>query len=234
MNLTCIRIFPQRLKCILCRKGGSGTSSGIRPILLDLQGFPRDDEILGRSSSAAGVDLRARIDDFLWHLKCLSNLITRKKGFSAVKQSSSTSSPASGFEFNAAVVKGCTESFDVELLKCQLLDWFAMVERQHLLQRENETLPDQIRQAEMAMSIAGAPDNSLTMVKQRLENMHSDRQLRLDVLKELLEDLCLREMNLYVNITGPDPRQSLSLKPTTAGGFLGVPLQLAGETLPVG
>jgi hypothetical protein len=177
--------------------------------------------------------LQKRIDDFLWHLGCLSNLITKKKGFMVAKSSLSTNQDV-GIEFNVAVVKGCTESFDSELLKNQLLDWFAMVERQHVLQRENEDLPDQIRQAEMAMSMAGAPDKSLTMVKQRLVEMHSDRQLRLEVLKELLEDLCLREMNLYVNITGPDPRQSLSLKHTSAVGFLGVPLQLAGEVLPVG
>jgi hypothetical protein len=221
------------LKCVLCRKGGSGTSSGIRPILLDLQGFPRDDEIQDQSPSAAVIDLEARIDTLLGHLQCLSQMVRRKKGFSTIK-SSSTSSHEGGVEFNATLVKGCTETFNLHLLKCHLMDWFAMVERQHVLQRENEDLPDLIRQAEMTMSIAGAPDKSLTMVKQRLDEMYSDRQLRLEVLKELLEDLCLREMNLFVSITGPDPRQSLSLKPTSAAGFLGVALQRAGETLPVG
>ena len=221
------------MKCVLCRKGGSGTSSGIRPILLDLQGFPRDDEVHGQFPSATVLDLKGRIDKLLGHLKSLSNMVRRKKGFSVIK-SSSVSSHEGGVEFNATLTKGCTETFDLKLLKGQLMDWFAMVERQHVLQRENEDLPDMIRQAEMAMSIAGAPDKSLNMVKQRLEEMYSDRQLRLEVLKELLEDLCLREMNLFVNITGPDPRQSLSLKPTSAVGFLGVQLQRAGEILPVG
>lgn len=185
----------------------------------------------GNSSVAYG-DLKSRIDDFLWHLECLSSLVKRKNAFAVT--SSSNHQRSHHVDFNAAIVKGCTESFDVELLKCQLLDWFSMVERQHELQRENVDLPDQIRQAEMAMSIAGAPDESLNMVKERLEKMQSDRQLRLEVLKELLEDLCLREMNLYVDVTGPDPKQSLELKETSAVGFLGVPLQMAGEPLPVG
>lgn len=223
----------QRLKCVLCRKGGSGTSSGIRPILLDLQGFPRDDSLENRTPLQGAVDLKGNIEDFVWHLECLSNLTKRKNGFSTMK-SSSNHSQSSGVDVNSVIVKGCTESFDSELLKCQLLDWFSMVERQHELQRENGHLPDEIRQAEMAMSIAGAPEKSLKMVQHRLEKMHADRQLRLDVLKELLEDLCLREMNLYVNISGPNPKQSLVLKQTSAVGFLGVTLQLAGEPLPVG
>lgn len=200
--------------------------------MLDLQGFPRDDELPGKSTIINGGDLTSRIDDFLWHLECLSKLVKRKNAFTVIK--SNRAQQEYNVEFTAAIVKGCTESFDAELLKCQLIDWFSMVERQHELQRENAALPDQIRQAEMAMSIAGAPEQSLKMVQERLEKMQSDRQLRLDVLKELVEDLCLREMNLYVNITGPDPKQSLVLKKTSALGFLGIPLQLAGEPLPLG
>jgi hypothetical protein len=218
----------------LCRKGGTGISTGIRPILLDLQGFPRDDEGPGQSTTRGGGHLNdGRIDDFLWHLECLSALVKRKNAFAAIKPSSNHQQQHH-VEFNAAIVKGCTESFDVELLKCQLLDWFSMVERQQVLQTENGDLPDRIRQAEMAMSIAGAPEQSLNMVKERLERMQADRKLRLDVLKELLEDLCLREMNLYVQVTGPDPKQSLVLKKTSAVGFLGIPLQMAGENLPIG
>jgi len=211
-----------------------------------LQGFPRDDEVQGFWSSSSAVDVKTSVEDLIWCLQCLSDLIKRKKGFSAIKSSSSSSSSSSSnnnittslhegaVEFHISVVKGCTESFNSEVLQCQLEDWFIMVERQHVLQREHQDLPDQIRQAEMTMSISGAPEQSLRMVKQRLEEMNVDRQLRLDVLKELIEDICLREMNLFVTIIGPDPKQSLSLKPTTAVGFLGIPLQQAGERLPVG
>ncbi len=215
----------------MCRKGGTGTSTGIRPILLDLQGFPRDDEVSSKFTNDSG-DLTLRIDVFLWQLECLAKLVKRRNAFAVIK--SNRSQQEHHVDFTAAIVKGCTESFDSELLRCQLIDWFSMVERQHVLQRDNIDLPDQIRQAEMAMSIAGAPEQSLKLVQERLEKMQSDRQLRLDVLKELLEDLCLREMNLYVNITGPDPKQSLVLKETSALGLFGIPLQIAGEPLPVG
>jgi hypothetical protein len=221
----------------LCRKGGTGSSTGIRPVLLDIQGFPRDEEGPGQSTRGGDNMMNGRIDDFLWHLECLSALVKRKNAFAAIKSSSNHQQhhpQDHHVDFNAAIVKGCTEAFDVELLKCQLLDWFSMVERQQVLQIENGDLPDRIRQAEMAMSIAGAPEQSLNMVKERLEKMQADRKLRLDVLKELLEDLCLREMNLYVHVTGPDPKQSLVLKKTSVVGFLGIPLQMAGENLPIG
>jgi hypothetical protein len=54
------------------------------------------------------------------------------------------------------------------------------------------------------------------------------------VVKELVEEVCVREMNLYVTVLEPNPRQSLVLKETSAVGFLGIPLRMAGEPLPVG
>ena len=208
---------------------------------MDLQNIPRDDEIPRNDSDTitTNKDLKSSIDDFVGKLECLSNLVKRKNGFAIVKvnrsqQQQNQQQQDYAVDFPAAIIKGCTESFDMELLQCQFLDWFAMVQRQHVLQRDHGGLPDQIRQAEMAMSIAGAQEQSLKLVQERLEKMQSDRQLRFDVLKELLEDLCLREMNIYVNVTSPDPNQSLVLKQTSALGFLGVPLQLAGELLPLG
>lgn len=209
--------------------------------MLDLRNFPRDDELPRNAESdfIANENLASSIDDFVGKLECLSTLVKRKNGFVVVKgHRSQPSNPQQqqdySVDFPAIIVKGCTESFDRELLQCQLVDWFAMVERQHVLQRENASLPDQIRRAEMAMSIAGAQEQSLKLVQERLEKMQADRQLRFDVLKELLEDMCLREMNLYVHVSSPDPTQSLVLKQTSALGFLGLPLQIAGELLPLG
>lgn len=222
----------QRLKTCLCKKGGTGTSTGIRPILLDIQGLPRDDQPLHQRQR------RDRLDDFLWYLECVSALVKRKNAFVVYKPNPKNSNNASPLQdlhvdFNTTIVKGCTEDLDVELLKCQLLDWFSMVDRQHELMRGNASLPDQIRNAEMGVSLAGAPEASLNRVKEKLQGMQSDCTLRLEVLKELLEDVCLREMNLYVSVSGP-PRQSLVLPPTDALGFLGIPLFKAGEPLPVG
>jgi hypothetical protein len=137
-------------------------------------------------------------------------------------------------DFSYSVVKGCTEQFDIELLKCQLLDWFAIVEHQQAIKMTYKHIPDEIRKAEMKMSIAGATKQSLNLVKERLELMMSDRQQRLEVLQEMVEEVCWRETNLHVRLNGPDPQQILELKETSAPGFLGIPLQLAGEPLPVG
>lgn len=109
-----------------------------------------------------------------------------------------------------------------------------MVKRQRLLLKETSSIAEDIRQAEMKMSIAGASEQSLKLVKERLLKIQSDREQRLEVLKEMVEELCVREMNLYVQLQGPAVTQPLVLAPTSALGFLGTPLQLAGEPLPVG
>jgi hypothetical protein len=167
-----------------------------------------------------------RVDFFLSELQLLSSLIKTKNAFLTSKQNND-------IEFSFSIVKGCTEQFDEELFKCQLMDWFAIVERQHeVLSTTN--LPDEIRKAEINMSIAGASVQSLQLVKERLEMMETDREQRLDVLKEMVEEVCLREMNLHVRLKGPDTRQVLALKETSALGFLSAPLQLAGEPLPLG
>jgi hypothetical protein len=220
----------QRLKGSLCRKGGSETSSGIRPILLDLQLVPRDDEVQNTSNTSTSTAVEERIDQFLSQLQSLSTLVKTKNAFWTKK----AQVQHYDIDFSFSILKGCAEQFDPELLKCQLLDWFALVERQHVLINGNAGLPDQIRKAEMTMIITEASEQNLTLVKERLEKMQTDRQQRLEVLQELVEDLCLREMNLFVNLTGPEPTQSLVLKETSALGFLGIPLQLAGEPLPLG
>jgi hypothetical protein len=96
-------------------------------------------------------------------------------------------------------------------------------------------LADQIRLAEMEMSIAVASDQQLGMVRKRLEIIATDRQKRFDILKEMVEEVCLREMNLHVCLQAPDPQRTMVLADTSsAKGFLGMPLQMAGEPLPVG
>lgn len=176
--------------------------------------------------------LEDEVENFLSQLQCLSTLVKTKNSFRTVKQGGGGGHQ--DIDFSYSVVKGCTEQFDAELLKCQLLDWFAIVARQRELKQTNKKIPDEIRKAEIKMSIAGATEQSLNLVKERLELMTSDRQQRLDVLKEMVEEVCLREMNLHVQLNGPVPQQSLELKETSALGFLGISLQLAGEPLPVG
>ena len=220
--------LTQRLKSILCRRNGSDTSTGIRPILVDLLGISRDDELPSAIPHLGIASLEERTDFLISQLQTLSTLIKTKRAFSMQKQQQHD------IDFSFSVVKGCTEEFDDVKMKLQILDWFAIAERQHELIKETGTLPEEIRQAEIAVGIAGAKQESLGMVKERLEKMRNDREHRLEVFKSMVEELCLREMHLCVNITGPDPEATLLLKDTSALGFLGLPLHMAGESLPIG
>jgi hypothetical protein len=197
---------------------------------LDLQGVPRDDQVhapVGVSEDHYDKESRdERVDFFLLDLQLLSSLVKTKNAFSTSKQHND-------IDFSFSIVKGCTEQFDEELFRCQLIDWFAIVERQHKV-LSTTNLSDEIRKAEINMSIAGASVQSLQLVKERLKMMQNDREQRLDVLIEMVEEVCLREMNLHVQLKGPDPRLVLALKETSALGFLSAPLQLAGEPLPLG
>ena len=231
-----LSLFPQkRLGYVLCRKGGSETSTGIRPILLDLLTVPRDDEPHRSSFRTrplslypASSSMEERIDELLYELTTICTLVEKTL-------SPSTHYPALNIDISISVAKGCTEQYDPELLKCQLLDWFAIVDRQHLLHENQNDLQEEIRRAEMKMSIASATHQSLNTVRESLEILEGIKAERFGVLKEMVEEVCLREMNLYVSLTGPRPQQVLELKETpSAPGLFGIPLRMVGEELPIG
>jgi hypothetical protein len=188
-----------------------------------------------KSSSSKKSDCRKleeRIDFFLSQLSTLATLVNKSKNAFA---SGSSSGSTADIDFPHYVVRGCTEGYDPELLKCQLLDWFASVDRQHTLLEAHPDLAEEIRRAEMKMSIAGASPQSLQRVKERLASIQTDREQRLAILQEMVQEVCLREMNLYVHLTGPDPQEVLELREApSARGFLGIPLDLAGEVQPLG
>ena len=202
--------------------------------MLDLLLTPRDDEpqegFLGGpmlSLYDASSSMEERIDQFLSELTKISTLVK--------KTINPSNYPALNIDLSLAVAKGCTEQYDPELLKCQLLDWFAIVDQQHPLHEKQKHIQEDIRRAEMKMSIASATPQSLQTVKESLEMLRGIKQERFQVLKEMVEEVCLREMNLYVSLKGPQPQQVLELKETpSAPGLFGVPLQIAGEALPIG
>jgi hypothetical protein len=181
----------------------------------------------GKSIPDADMVVEERLEDFLLQLQILGTLCKTKNSFDTEKRSE--------LDLPSSVFKGCTE-FDDELFSCQFLDWYQIVRRQQELRsfKDFGELADKIRKAEMEVSIAGATQQSLSVVKQRLELIANDRQKRFEVLKEMVEEVCLREMNLHVQLNAPDPQRTLILPDTSAVGFLGVPLEMAGETLPVG
>eukprot|EP00536_Pseudo-nitzschia_multiseries_P012652 jgi/Psemu1/209371/e_gw1.497.49.1 len=227
-ELPVLRETVRRLGCLLCRKGGSETSTGIRPILLDLLLVPRDDEPI----SAAASWLSALVRETVSHN---SNSNSHSNSHSHNSQHQQYY-PALNTDLSLSVARGCTDDYDPELLKCQLLDWFAIVERQHALHDDDDDdYNNDIRWAEMKLSIAGASKQSLQTAKDSLKLLEGIRSERLNVLKDMVKEVCLREMNLCVTLTGPNPDEILELKETpSAKGLFGIPLELAGETLPIG
>ena len=203
---------------------------------MDLQGVPRDDEpaenpwsleALGRGKTPRTLTAAERVDEFVRLLKLLRSLCSTRNGFACERKLAESDIPP-------AISRGCLE-FDAELFSCQFQDWLTMVNKQHELVKNKDfaMLADEIRRAELELSIAGA-SKSLDVVQQRLEMIALDRKKRFDILKEMVEEVCLREMNLYVDVVAPEPERTLLLSETSALGFLGLPLQMAGVPLPIG
>jgi hypothetical protein len=260
----------RRLRGLLLNRttlSGPEVSMGIRPLLLDLQGVPRDDEIGAEvfySARASGDDdeaaddaqavpaVEARVARFVQELKTLRALCQVKNSFkmethplNAIGGSGGGGKnrnlpPGNDVDIPSHLVRGCT-SFDEELFTCQFLDWYDVVRLQNELIAEGsvdfEELADRIRTSEMEVGIANASEQSLEMVKQRLQLLFADRDKRFDVLVETLEELCLREMNLHVAVTSPEEYETLALKSSTspmAKGVFADALLAAGERLHLG
>lgn len=294
----------RRLKGLLCNRKVSTaatttplearrTTTGIRPLLLDLQGVPRDEEEAternhgmvmrwwlrqqqhrshhyksnsNSSNSKIPVSKKQRekvlernLQMFLEKLQTLAKLCTTKNAF---KVENNKNHKNTELDIPATIVRGCTKQFDAELFRCRVLDWHTFVQRQHEIleqveqqqhkeqqQQEQrgdpkmmtpdtelffEELAENIRQAEIQMSLAGATPQSLEVVRQRLDLIHTDREKRFQVLKEIVEEVCLREMNLFVSVCNPSKTDALDLRATpSALGIFGRALQAAGEILPL-
>ena len=116
-NVACDLILLQetlrRLKGLLCRKSGPDSSTGIRPIFLDLQGVPRDEEQYDSANSTYFTmerDESKRIDIFVQQLQTLQELCqTRNSFFRADKKAE--------LDILSSIVRGC-EEFDHELFRC--------------------------------------------------------------------------------------------------------------------
>ena len=171
----------------------------------------------------------ARLDRLLDNLQLLGSLVKNKNAFHTEKRHD--------VDFPASVIKGCREDFDAELFRCQVQDFFTLAKRQReIVEKHNiiEAMEVKIRSAEMETSLAVASNQSLEMVRQRLERIATDRQKRFEVLQQMVEEVCLREMNLHVALEEPSRDKTLLLQNTSALGLFGYTLQQAGEPLPIG
>lgn len=207
---------------------------GIRPLLLDLQGIPRDDEALayGDSINFVSDDPDHYVERFLDDLETLHTLCFTRDAFV-------TESKKVDWEFPSSLIRGIA-SLDRQLFLCYFHDWCTMVKRQTSVTRKHDfdELAEKIRQAELHVSLANATHASLQVVRARLESLHSDRKARFHVLQGMLQELCLREFNLHVKLHSPsllDREKALLLRlpPLSAPGVFGLLLEQAGEPLPI-
>jgi len=235
-----LRELMRRLKLVLTRKPGAETSTGIRPLLVDLQGIPRDASLSTTEIFPFGDDKNKnnrKDDDFTAVQNRLTNLVTQLKTLHKLgKTKGGFQDDKKDIDIPYSTLRSCA-NFDDELFTAQYLDWYTLVKKQRELSQSChgfEELAETMRQAEIEMSIAMAPHASLANVKQRLENYEKDRMKRFEVLKEVLRDVCLREMDLAIVLKVPDKDLVLDLPRTNCLGLFGVKLLMEGETLPLG
>ena len=224
-----MQILLHRLRGLLTRKtSGHDSSSGIRPLLMDMQKIPREDELHSGHVSlvASAAEWAEQVEGVIQQLGFLNHLCGTRGSFRSDKKAE--------VEPPAVITQRCTD-LDVELFRCHLLDWYTIVEQQNQIDLDWAALADEIRLAELEVSLAAvSTKQSLELLGQRLRLLEKDRDKRFQVLTELLDDLCRRELNLLIRLEPPAAREVLTLRSTSAKGVFGLPLEMAGETLPIG
>lgn len=224
--------------------------------MLDLQGVKRDAslskfevELFGKFENLGKQEAAfERVKVFLYELSTLSSIAKMKGGFFFLDKKES--------EIPAPLLKACISSLDTEMFQAQFEDWYDLSQRQAELmscleEKEDDKascrvvvpyakslvfqkLAEDIRGAEMELSIAMAPLQALSTVRQRLEQVENDRTKRFHVLQEIVTDLCAREMDLRVNLKCPKKQSLLRLpEMPSALGVFGVLLLSHGEILPI-
>lgn len=216
----------RRLKSLLLQKSSS-EATGIRPLLLDLQGISRD-------SSLEKVDIfpfgeyekllpekaiKKRIDR-------LMKILTRIVKVCRIEKE---------MEFPAKLLEEC-ESLDQELFHAQYEDWYTSAKRQMEIKDSGffDDKPEIIRMAEVNLGIMKAPLSALEALQGKLEAMRKDRMKRFEFLSEIVSEVCLREMNLTVVIEPPNESTPLKLAETSVTGVFGSQLCFENESLPIG
>eukprot|EP00804_Cyclotella_cryptica_P025062 CCRYP_016538-RA/>CCRYP_016538-RA protein AED:0.02 eAED:0.02 QI:160/1/1/1/1/1/2/172/862 len=247
------------LKSILCRKPGPDESSGIRPLLLDLQGVPRkNDDLMDLSvevpfyqpppknnlpfhclsslihnpSQDSAVDPWYYLEHFIQRIETLLKLVDRPDSPLVIADDR-------GIGRWQELVDDCIKAWDSDLFRAQYQDWYDMVTRQRGLNAGTDAssllqISENIREAEIELSIAMASKGQLELVRQRLEALTIDKMARYFVLAQIVNDVALRELNENI-IVLPTPKDMTSDFPElTALGLFGTQMILSKEVLPIG
>jgi hypothetical protein len=223
------------LKSILCKKNECGYSStGIRPLLLDLQGISRDPSstnmtpieqfCLNESSSMSLME--QRLSSLCCQLKHIGTLGTSNRFVTGKKDKES---------FHA-MIDACA-LFNGDVFSKLYRDWYNLSKRQ----RETFSKPDgagdtlddilkNMRQAEIEASIAVSSRQDLLMARERIHMLRNDRQQKFDILEETLDDCCLREMDCKISLIPINEYVALSLPNIqSVAGIFDIGMELVGE-----
>ena len=243
----------RRLKSILCEKPEANKSTGILPLLQDIQGVPRDPSpssmeisIFGQDSTHKDVSMEdaidKRLDRLCLHLQCLHEMSKMSKAFGVDKK-----------EFDNLVVatKRCAVALDTDIFCVKFKEWYKLCQSQRQLtsgkmdQKSNESesysmksnnqltfdeLAEEMRKAEIEVSIAMASRQALSVVQQRIDQIVQDRLKRFEILQEIVKEVCLREMDFHLDLKIPSKDFILELpRIETVSGIFEPALRLAGE-----
>lgn len=193
----------RRLKSILCKKLGVDTSTGIRPLLQDLQGIPRDPSpssmernIFGDYSNTKLSKEEAfikRLDKLCQYLLCLHEICKIKGGFGVDRRE---------FDNLPSTMKTCAVGVNIDHLQLMCKEWYSLSKKQQQLSKggpgilnttENDNTKEQTAQTDS--------DGTL---KQESPLSQQD-QLS---FKELAEEMRKAEMELRLAMAS---RQALSV-----------------------
>jgi len=213
---------------------------GIRSLLLDWQGIPRDDNLFqaetknfpfGSYRGAKNEEEEAfilRVQKFVSILRILVDLATVKGGYKIVDKNDS--------DTLKALLKKCSSSLDMELLVAQCRDWFSYMKAQHALLESKALgcIANEMRQTEIELGIAVASKPALDMVRKRLVSLDSERKMRLELLRDVMNDVSLREFGISIKVSDINKDEMLQLPETSASGVFDRKLLMEGEPLPLG
>jgi len=234
-ELPALEELLRRLRPLLCRKAGSELRTGIRPLLLDLQGVLRDTGLSSSDTFPFGSyrfktsteATRLRLESLLSQLQTLVDLCSIKGGM-AIGGSS---------DVPQSIIRGLA-MIDSELFTAQHGDWMEMVLEQRKLEASSEPsfteLSETIQRAEIDAGVTAAPRKQLNMLRERLDFLEKDRVKRFEVLQEMVGELCSRDLNMEIELTAPDQDVILELPPMSPLGVFGLQLQVAQEPLLLG
>ena len=226
----------KRLKRLLCKKLDRDCSTGIRPLLLDLQNVPRD------ASSVGGIDpfhsntvsdtsniesiIKSRLEKMC---SLLTSLYEIGKGNKFGIEKKEIESLSSG-------IRACSNFNGLDFTSTYM-EWYDMSKEQNSIllgstQQSISKLSDTIREAEIEVSIAMASSQALSIVLQRIDMLERDRQKKFEILQDMVQECCLREMDLVLDLRMPDISTILHLPDIkSVSGLFEKALEIAGDEL---